>query len=412
MKEGTTGSVVDRRFRLRREIARGGMGIVFEAEHVHTKRTVAVKVLIERNLQIEAAHKRLLREAHALTSVRHPNVVDVLDAGQCAETGPFVVLEMLEGRGLDGILAARPRLPVRDTTILLGQVCDALAFAHARGVVHRYLKPSNIYVARNALGQEQVKLLDFGIAQMDEAEGGKITKHGELLGTLEYMAPEQLLAEKIDHRCDLYSACVTLYECLTGQVPVQGDYSAVVLWSLTGNKPEMPSKHRPEIGGRWDEIISRGLESKRERRFQSAEDLAKTIREAGDNAQGHSTLLGGEGGTGSRADAAKKTTMARRFVRVPYITPVRIVRQDAPPIDGRTEDLSEGGMLVLADQAGADGETVQVRFALPMTGAVVNVQAVTRWIRNARRVRALGLEFQNLADTHRDTIRKYVQLMS
>lgn len=421
-QSAAVGSIVDARYTLLREIACGGGGVVFEAEHVHTRRVLAVKVLTERNLSNDAARRRLLREAHALASVHHPNVVDVLDAGECTESGPFVALEMLEGRGLDGILASRSQLPLRDTAVIVGETLDALAFAHAKGVIHRDLKPSNIFISKSPLGHEQVKLLDFGIAQLDQADTpdeAKITKHGELLGTLEYMAPEQLLAEaNLDLRCDLYAICVTLYECLTGQIPVTGDYTAVVLWALQGKKPERASRYRKDLPEGFDALLERGLSKEREGRFQSADELKLALEALLKRPAGHSTLLAGKGAELRREVEAPPnaptvaTAMPRRYPRAPYITPVRMVRGVGAAIDGRSEDLSEGGLLVLADSGCDEAEVVHVRFALPISGVIVTVKAQTRWIRNARHARATGLEFIDLAPDAREAIVRYVSLMS
>ena len=167
VSDSLVGGIVDTRYELRRLIARGGMGLVFEAHHRFTRRAVALKLLPDEVRGQKEMRGRLLREAHALTAVRHPHIVEVLDAGVCAEHGPYVVMEMLDGRTLDGILAARRRLSIEDVVQVGRQVCDAVAHANSRGVVHRDLKPSNFFVARNEIGEETVKLIDLGVAALD-----------------------------------------------------------------------------------------------------------------------------------------------------------------------------------------------------------------------------------------------------
>ncbi|HEX3346123.1 MAG TPA: serine/threonine-protein kinase, partial [Polyangiaceae bacterium] len=241
MSEPLVGDVVDTRYELRRLIARGGMSLVFEAHHKFTRRAVALKLLPEELRGKRDIRGRLLREAYALTAVRHPGFVEVLDAGVCGEHGPYVVLEMLEGRTLDGILAARRRLPVADTVQVARQVCEAVAHANARGVVHRDVKPSNVFVARSEIGEETVKLIDLGVAAVAEERleenDRKLTQAHEVVGTPEYMAPEQLWGREIDARTDVYAIGMSLFECLTGEVPYVGSYPDVLVQVAKATEP-------------------------------------------------------------------------------------------------------------------------------------------------------------------------------
>ena len=216
MSEPLVGETVDTRYELRRLIARGGMGLVFEAHHRFTRRAVALKLLPEELRGKKEIRGRLLREALALTAVRHPGFVEVLDAGVCKDHGPYVVMEMLDGRTLDGILAARTWLSVNDVVQIGRQVCDAVAHANARGVVHRDLKPSNVFIARNEIGQETVKLIDLGVAAVAEEQleqhDHKLTHAHEVVGTPEYMAPEQLWGHEVDARTDVDAIGMSLFE--------------------------------------------------------------------------------------------------------------------------------------------------------------------------------------------------------
>ena len=160
------GSTIDRRYLLKREIARGGAGAVFEAEHVYTKRSVALKLLVPEHRSAAEPRARLLREALALSQARHPGVVAALDAGETEDGTPYLVLELLEGRSLEGILAVRRRFAAAEVAWVGASLCEALASAHRRGIIHRDIKPSNVFVARDEQGQEVVKLFDFGVASM------------------------------------------------------------------------------------------------------------------------------------------------------------------------------------------------------------------------------------------------------
>ena len=230
-REWKVGDVVGDRYELRRELGQGAGGMVFEALHRFTHRSTAVKVVspdVPRSLVAEQ-NARLIREARALAAVRHPGIVEVLDGGVLPDGSPFIVLEMLDGRTLEGLIAARGKLSREDAVAVGLQLCDSLDALHRAGVVHRDLKPGNVFVVRDRDGIERLKLLDFGIAQVKGTEQDKLTGIGALIGTPAYMSPEQLLAIDVDHRADVYALGVTLFECLTGRLPYEGNYQAVLL---------------------------------------------------------------------------------------------------------------------------------------------------------------------------------------
>src|ERR1700722_14791105 len=274
VSDSLVGGIVDTRYELRRLIARGGMGLVFEAHHRFTRRAVALKLLPDEVRGQKEPRGRLLREAHALTAVRHPGIVEVLDAGVCREMGPYVVMEMLDGRTLDGILAARRRLSIRDAVQVARQVCDAVGHAHSRGVVHRDLKPSNYFIARNEIGQETVKLIDLGVAAVAEEQleqhDHKLTQAHEVLGTPEYMAPEQLWGRAIDARTDVYAIGMSLYECLTGEVPYAGTYPEVLVQVSNAPGPPKVRERRPDVPEALAGAIEMALEKNAADRFHSA----------------------------------------------------------------------------------------------------------------------------------------------
>jgi serine/threonine-protein kinase len=243
------GDIVDRRYALRREIDRGGIGAVFEAEHLVTTRMVALKLLRAEYLGNPEATKRLLREAKALTLARHPNVVAALDAGTTDGDRPYLAMELVEGRTIAGILTTKGRIDPIDAVLVGVQLCDAMTFAHSRGVVHRDIKPSNVFVAKSERGTETVKLFDFGVAALrgEAAAPGeaKITQQGAVIGTPEYMAPEQLLGNtEVDHRADQYAIAATLYECLSGHAPYEGSYGEILLAAQTRSPRRHAARRR------------------------------------------------------------------------------------------------------------------------------------------------------------------------
>jgi eukaryotic-like serine/threonine-protein kinase len=424
------GSTVDRRYLLKREIARGGAGAVFEAEHVYTKRSVALKLLLPEQRSAPEPRARLLREALALSAARHPGVVSALDAGETEDGTPYLVLELLEGRSLEGILAVRRRIGAAEVAWVGAAVCDALAAAHRLGIIHRDIKPSNVFVARDDQGREVVKLFDFGVARVP-SENKKLTQDGALLGTPEYMAPEQLLAREVDGRTDLYALGITLYECLAGVVPFEGNFGEVLLKVSTESLTPIRQKVA-EVPAELAAAIERALSREPDGRYADAQTFAQALRKAAP-AAGAVSLLGIRPGPppvparpGTALEASSKASLPgrpapappplpqpatrRRFPRAPYVTPVRIYHGGAI-LDGRSEDVSVGGLLVLAPQAFEQAELVKVRFSLPMTGKVVEIGATARWVKAARITGAVGLEFSSLpADAH-EVIERYVTMM-
>jgi len=425
------GTTVDRRYLLKREIARGGAGAVFEAEHLYTKRSVALKLLLPEQRSAAEPRARLLREALALTAARHPGVVAALDAGETEDGTPYLVLELLEGRSLEGILAVRRRISAAEVAWVGASVCDALAAAHARGIIHRDIKPSNVFVARDEQGREVVKVFDFGVARVP-SEKTKLTQDGALLGTPEYMAPEQLLARDVDGRTDLYAVGVTLYECLAGVVPFEGNFGEVLLKASTEPVPPLRQKV-PELTPEFAAVIERALAREPDARFADVAALAQALRKAAP-ALAAGSLLGirqgpppvpqrplpatPEGSGRVSVPGAPRPVPVppplpptrRRFPRAPYVTPVRIYHGETV-LDGRSEDVSVGGLLVLAPQAFEQAELVKVRFALPMTGRVIEIGATARWVKAAGVRGAVGLQFSSLPTEAHEVIDRYVTMM-
>jgi serine/threonine protein kinase len=417
------GDVVAGRYTLAREIARGGMGAVFEGKQRFTGRTLAVKLVPSEVKNAHVAKERLLREAKLLGALRHAAVVDVHDAGVCAEHGPYVAMEMLEGKTLDGILAARSTLTLAETLWIAARVGEALSHAHRRGVIHRDVKPTNIFVCRTLEG-ETIKLIDFGIAGEIAAQSTgaspKITRSGDVLGTFEYMAPEQLTnAEVTDPRSDQHSLAVVLLECLTGHVPAIADRMSRT------RVPDLAARGVPHGTA---QAIFRALSPSPVDRFDSMGSFLQVL--LGNGEPSPATLLTRELDEASRKRAADAAVTApaggavarRRFARAPYITPVRVHRANGTFVDGRTEDISEGGLLVIlpqtkeaAEQASSSGsgqpELVRARFALPTNGQIVDVVGKVRWIRDARGRAALGIEFDSLTPDVRKNISLYVDFV-
>ena len=410
------GSVVDRRYRLKREIARGGAGAVFEAEHLYTSRSVAIKLLIGEQAETTESHQRLLLEARALSVARHPGIVLALDAGETEDGTPYLVMELLEGRTLEGILAVRRRIGVADAVYIGMQLCGALAAAHERGILHRDIKPSNVFISRSESGREVTKIFDFGIARL--AQNQKLTQLGAVLGTPEYMSPEQLLQqEDVDARCDIYALGVSLYEALAGTVPFEGNFGEVLLKVATQPTPSL-SARCPQVPRELEAAIEKALARDPADRYSSVREFAEALSRVPVGDELPTSLLGLRAAAATSSAGARvppplpeQPSTRRRFARAPYVTPVRIQCANGTSLEGRSEDISVGGLLVLAPQAFGHEESVSVRFALPITGKLLEVPAIARWVKKARGTGAIGLEFAALAPDQLAVIENYVSAM-
>lgn len=418
------GETLDARYRLRREIATGGGARVVEAEHVLARRPVAIKLPRPGDAAHTVAVARLRREIEALGLVRQPGVVDLLDAGE-VDGLPYIVLELVPGRTLAGLLASRGTLGLRETVALGLELARTLHACHERGVVHRDVKPSNVMVLPEPTATgPRTRLLDFGVARVGfEPEGhAKLTVEGSLLGTPEYMAPEALLSlPTADHRADVYALGVTLYECLTGTVPHEGRYGEVLLKQSTGKIAPLRERRvdaPPELAA----AIHEALASDPAERFQTLADLHEALAALPElidlprppplptAARGPDLTVAGTPAS-LRASDAGRGASRRQFARAPYVTPARVVAGPASQ-DGRIEEVSEGGVLFVGSQGYATGTTARLRFALPVSGRITEVDATARWTRTARAGTSTGFEFADLAAEARAELRQYVAFLA
>ncbi|MFO0708730.1 MAG: protein kinase [Sandaracinus sp.] len=273
------GTLLGERYRVGAVIARGGMGAVYEGVDERLGRAIAVKVLRSELAREDEAAKRFEREALTVARLGHPNVAQVLDFGRSAE-GAYLVMERVPGTTLSKLLERDARVAPLRAAELCRQVLDALASAHAAGVVHRDIKPGNVMVfSSGASGGEIVKLLDFGIARMMETQAyTRLTGTGAIVGTPAYMAPEQARGEGVDARTDVYAVGVLLYCLLSGRRPFRGDVVAMLEGVLYGEAPSLgalvPDAPPSLIG-----IAERAMRKDPGRRFQSAAEMAQALGE-------------------------------------------------------------------------------------------------------------------------------------
>jgi serine/threonine protein kinase len=266
------GELLAERYRLKGILSEGGMGVVYEAEHEALGRRVAVKMLHPHLRVSSDTMMRFENEARLAASVGHRCVVDVLDLGR--HNGlPYFVMEYLEGEALDDVLERRGTIERREAVDLCLELLEGLKAVHEKGIVHRDLKPGNIMRVQQAGGSRIVKVLDFGISRLQEAEarGLGLTKTGSVFGTPRYMSPEQAKGKKdVDARADLYAVGVLLYRCLTGGFPFTGDNYNALLNAIATADPIPPSERIDGIPEGLEAIIMRSLSRDRRERYQDA----------------------------------------------------------------------------------------------------------------------------------------------
>ncbi len=277
------GTIIAERYRVEAILGEGGMGIVYLAEHVHIRKRVAIKVLLPQWATTPEVVARFERESVAAGAIEHPNVAAATDFGRLADGSFFLVLEYLEGRTLRSELEGGAIPPARALEIARG-VALGVGAAHAKGIVHRDLKPENVMLVERDGDPYFVKVVDFGIARVEgcaAANGQVLTSAGEVLGTPDYMAPEQVLGGNVDHRADLYALGVMLFEMLTGECPFRGGAATLLRQHVLN---EVPPPLPPEVALRLPESLrgmaARLMQKDPGARFESATELVATIDKA------------------------------------------------------------------------------------------------------------------------------------
>ena len=261
------------RYMIEGPLGRGGMASVFKAHDPGIGRDVAIKFLHASYCADEEYRARFLQEARAAGGLSHPNIVVVHDVGEI-EGRPYMAMELLDGEPLSDSMAKGKILSVRETVLIGIQLAKALGYAHERGIVHRDIKPGNIMRQQ---GNQAIKVTDFGIAHVDRPDTEQRTRVGDVLGTPQYMSPEQTQGQKIDGRSDLFSAGILMYQMLTGKRPFQGDTLVVVAMKIAKEAPEPIEKLRPEVPASLRRIVDRCLAKAPEKRFQSGGELAGAL---------------------------------------------------------------------------------------------------------------------------------------
>jgi len=274
------GEILDRRYRIVRKLGEGGMGEVYAAEHVHIEKKFAIKLLRPGIVSNPEAVARFRQEARSSSSIGHRNIIAIEDFGQLADGRIYMCMELLNGAALNDMIT-QPMGVDRLLNILI-QTGHGLAAAHAKHIIHRDMKPENIFVTIGPNGEDVPKLLDFGIAKVSGNDGqNHLTQTGTIFGTPFYMAPEQALGNQVDARTDIYAVGVIMYECFSGTLPFQGDSFMAILTQHITMEPEPVAQRAAKAGRQLPpglaETITRCMQKNPAQRFQTMDDLVNAL---------------------------------------------------------------------------------------------------------------------------------------
>src|ERR687883_866172 len=263
-------TLFDGRYKILRKLGAGGMANVYLAEDQELGRRVAIKILNERHANDEQFVERFRREAKNAAGLSHPNIVSIYDRGE-AEGTYYIAMEFLDGRSLKELIISRGPTPMKIAIEYTRQILAAIGYAHRHGIIHRDIKPHNVLVDPEG----RLKVTDFGIARSGASQ---MTEVGSIIGTAQYLSPEQARGSPVDQTSDLYSVGVVLYELLTGQVPFTGDTPLEIAMKHLSEVPKPPSELRPEVPHDLDLVVLRALAKDPAERYQTAEDMDADLK--------------------------------------------------------------------------------------------------------------------------------------
>jgi beta-lactam-binding protein with PASTA domain/predicted Ser/Thr protein kinase len=305
-------TLFDGRYRVLRKLGSGGMADVYLAEDEELGRRVAIKILNERHASDDQFVERFRREAKNAAGLSHPNIVQIYDRGE-AEGTYYIAMEYLEGRTLKEAATERGPLPVGEAIAYARQILGALGFAHRKGLVHRDIKPHNALIDHDG----RVKVTDFGIARAGAAS--QMTEAGSIIGTAQYLSPEQARGGVVDHRSDLYSLGIVLYELLTGTVPFTGDTPVEIAMKHLSSVPDAPSSRRSDLPRALDQVVLRALAKDHDERYGSAEEMdaelarvAEGLPVSTETAEAATAVLAGAGVTDNAQTAIARAPVPPR----------------------------------------------------------------------------------------------------
>ncbi|MET7383307.1 serine/threonine-protein kinase [Streptomyces sp. NPDC005526] len=276
-------------YRIEQEIGRGGMAVVLRARDLNLDRTVALKLLAPELARNDTFRQRFIHESRAAAAIDHPNIVPVYEAGE-TDGVLYIAMRYVPGSDLRHLLDARGPLPLATATRIAAQIASALDAAHEHGLVHRDVKPGNILMARGTDSDhpEHAYLADFGLTKKSLSLSG-FTSVGQFVGTLDYVAPEQIAGRPVDARCDVYSFACVVYEMLAGHPPFRRDDDMALLWAHQYDEPPALTGERPDLAASVDDVFARALAKTPDDRYDSCRAFVAALRTAaaGGTTAGH-----------------------------------------------------------------------------------------------------------------------------
>ena len=345
------GSIIAERYHVLKKLGEGGMGQVYLAEHVKMGRKSAVKVMNPGMNQDADAISRFNREAANASRINHPNVAGIYDFGETADGLIYLAMEFIEGQSLTALVESVGALPPARAANIAKQAADGLAVAHDMGIVHRDLKPDNIMIAKRRDGTDLVKVVDFGIAKAAGAENQKVTKTGLVVGTPEYMSPEQLSGDKLTGQSDIYSLALVAFNMLTGKLPFPSETAQESMIMRLTDKPKTLAEMRPDVA--WSPrvlaVMEKALERDAKLRYEKASDFGNDLyvaveqmpkaapAEAGTMVLGAATVA---------MVAPPPTRVASSAPSTPSEAAAPVTTGGGVPAKSRTPMLAGGGVLL------------------------------------------------------------------
>ena len=272
--EDKTGMIVDRRYWLKKIIGRGGFGTVYLAIDAMKKEKVALKIRDNRTSMLSFSEKRITSEINALSQVNHRNIVSMKGAGVCNGES-YVVMEYLKGLDLEEYIQQEKMVPYPETAHIVAQICSGLGALHDKGIIHRDIKPHNVFLLQDGT----VKIFDFDLSRFtgfEQSEPFELMS-GTILGTISYLAPEIIKGSRPDHRADIYAVGVIMYKMLCGELPIVGEMPLHTITSILMKVPEPPSAKNPLVSDKTDRIVMRALEKDPDKRFASIMEMRDAL---------------------------------------------------------------------------------------------------------------------------------------
>jgi serine/threonine protein kinase len=390
------GTRVSDTFSIVRTIGEGGMARVYEARHVRLpNKRFAIKVLHQMYAQQPTIVARFQREAEAASGIGHPNVVDVYDIGTTPDGRPYLASEYLDGKDFATLLDERGQLEAPAAVHVVRQVCRALTAAHGRGVVHRDVKPENVFLVGD-MDSPVVKVLDFGISKFDTPGSSTLTQTGVIMGTPGYMPPEQARGGKIDHRADIYGVGAMLYRAVTGQLPFDSEDAAEALSMVLTRDPPRPRSIEASIPEALELVIQRAMAKDPEDRFRSMAELDERLAPFDPEAQASVSLLPPSPSPRGATPRAPRATLSssQSVDRRSFDRDTHDARMARPTLVLTTMAaylwivgcLIDAGTFGLAVIRGSGGPSLTERLIVAITVSAVSLTPLIFWLRYIGRV--------------------------